>query len=1266
KDNFLKFIKYDLKNNSWDLEWKDLFEKYSYDPLGSFSVVQNSDYHPAALVIQGDDSDIFVKHLDDDANGWSAEDEQHFNLSFNNETINNSYRILSSFKERNFSVIISKIVDDNYDFLVAFENATSKLPLLRIVGTREGDRYIGAIQENDGLIKLFTRDNSNGLVYIYQMTWSSGVIGNTALRKDLFDVVPRSFEYQYQEKYFIGGYSGDNYANYALTSYDENTYSLVAYLNLYQLRKEIFSLANIDRENKYIRVAYYLAYNVINKKIPILPTSNLQYLDEAYYFLPLVIAQKFQQNNQYDLALDWYRTLYDYENNQPVFYFDGLEANTSEDNNLRRADDWFRDPLNPHAIAATRKGTYLRYTLFSIIGCLLQYADAEFTIDTAQSLAKARTLYNTALELLSTDELQPEKIDCDRLIVDVLNKINEAETREAVASVIYPLNDLGNKEEVVKAIAEIDTIIIGNNLPTSAKLEGIKAIVEENTRVQPELLTFNRAISESQANYFQLSQIFSASFEVASDSIKLPDYAYERYKDLFDVIIDSNSEEQFPIPDYLQPGYIPRSNFKFCIPPNPVLEALKLRAELNLYKIRSCRNIAGIKRQVDLYAVSTSADSGLASIQNGQLNVPGNNNLEPTQYRYQYIIARAKELVNIAQQVESSYLSAYQNFENENYTRLKANQDLELARAGVTLQDLRVQQAEGEVSLAELQKGRSQIQFNHYEDLIKEGWLWQETVGLLLQGSGVILGGIFGAIAGTPGGPQGTASASAIGVAVGSALSGGGAAFATYASYERREQEWKFQKKLARQDIRIGEQQIANAQNGVRVVGQERNISALQVENADATLEFLLNKKLNAELYAWMSNILRGVYSYFLQQATAVARMAEQQLAFERQESIAQYIQNDYWNVNDENAVSTNSDEDSDRLGLTGSARLLKDIYRLDQYYFETNERKLQLTKTVSLARLDPFAFQQFRETGEIKFNFPLELFDRDFPGHYLRLIRQVRTSIIALVPPNEGIKATLRTTGNSTVIISQPTFQSIPLKLAPQSVALTSPINATGLFELQQQPELLLPFEGLGVDTGWELSLPQASNPFNFDTIADVLITIDYTALHSEDYKSEIIQQLDYSVESDRAFSFRNEFADAWYDLNNPEQTDAPMRVTFQTRRQDFPPNIQDLEIANILLYFSLEEGSSLDGEEVQLYFTERNQAEKGGAANPIDSAIGTLKGNAASWIPIIGQPVEGEWRLSLPNTPEVKEIFEQEKIQDILLVITFSGEAPKHSSTL
>src|SRR5262249_27934516 len=157
----------------------------------------------------------------------------------------------------------------------------------------------------------------------------------------------------------------------------------------------------------------------------------------------------------------------------------------------------------------------------------------------------------------------------------------------------------------------------------------------------------------------------------------------------------------------------------------------------------------------------------------------------------------------------------------------------------------------------------------------------------------------------------------------------------------------------ANQDVLIGAQNVTIAQDQLGVANQELAISGLQVEHAEAVLNFLSNKFTNVELYDWMSGVLKRVYSYFLQQATSMAQLARSQLAFERQELPPPFIQADYWEPPSDfwSGGNTNG-QAADRRGLTGSARLLQDIYQLDQYAFDTNKRKLQLTKTISLALL--------------------------------------------------------------------------------------------------------------------------------------------------------------------------------------------------------------------------------------------------------------------------------------------------------------------------
>jgi hypothetical protein len=610
-------------------------------------------------------------------------------------------------------------------------------------------------------------------------------------------------------------------------------------------------------------------------------------------------------------------------------------------------------------------------------------------------------------------------------------------------------------------------------------------------------------------------------------------------------------------------------------------------------------------------------------------------------------------------------LAAIEKLNAEQYSVLKARQDARLAHANVLLHDLRVREAENGLRLAELQKERAQISADYFTGLLAEGVSDLEQESLTLQAMAVgafytasVMSAIPNVIAGLAdgvivdwGGIMGHLAQS---------FSAHASFLATIASYQRRAQQWQYELNLAQQDIGIGAQQVQMADDHVRVANQEQQMAQIGGEHAAATLDFLSNKFTNVELYDWMSRTLEAIYSYFLQQATTMAQLAANQLAFERQVLTPPFIQDNYWQPLSETSGQNGSAPD--RRGLTGSARLLQDIYQLDQYAFEKNTRKLQLTKTISLARLSPAEFQRFRERGVMTFKTPMELFDREFPGHYLRLIRKVRTSVIALVPPTAGIRATLSAAAVSRVVVGNGVFQTMIVNHGPQSVALSSPRDATGVFELDPQAELLMPFEGMGVDTTWELRMPKAANSFDYRTIADILITIEYTALESFDYRQQVIQGLGAAISADRPFSFRHGLADQWYDLHNPDQTAIPMTVRFSTTRNDFPPNFSNLKIAQVVLYFSRADEKAFEVPVNHLHFTEQESAGAvGGGAITLDGVISTLKGNAGSWTPMIGKAPIGEWELALPNTSEMKDRFRNEEIDEMLFVITYTGLLPE-----
>lgn len=1066
------------------------------------------------------------------------------------------------------------------------------------------------------------------------------------------------------------------------------------------------------------------------------PASILTYIEEAYYFVPLHLALQLQRRRHYISSLDWFRNVYDYS--RPVAerkIYHGLVREESLPAVFARDADWLLDPLDPHAIASTRASTYTRFTLLSLVRCFLDFADDEFTRDTSESVPRARVLYETALELLGLPELNQHLGLCSDIIGTLQIDLEQTIVATAPAwagawkALVADLGGITNPEllrattnEVRNALqanrpwqdrfAEAEDLVsqVRAGQPATPDLGALlDAEPERVSRAFQGLMTapevvdaLDRVGTLAEEDFLQALTIVSAPGETTLPAnLELPG-AGNASGDGFGLFGRTNGNptisttalspallrgairtaQRTPVP--FLPGSV---SYDFCIPPNPVLRALRLQAELNLFKLRTCRNIAGMERQLEPYAAPTDTESGLPQIgAGGSLVLPGTVSLQPTAFRYQVLIERAKQLVQLAGQIEAAMLAAFERRDAEAYNLLQARQNVQLARAGVRLQDLRIREAEGGVKLAELQRESAQIQADHYQQLLDGGLSALEQEALALLSTSVDFQYAASAFSFAAAASHAVAAAlswsdftgserasllAAAASSTASGLSSLAGAWSTRssiasarASYERRAQDWEFQRVLAQQNIRIGNQQVSIAEDHVRVVGQEREIAEMQHDHARDTVEFLTTKFTNLELYDWMSGVMEGVYSFFLQQATATARLAENQLAFERQQIPPAYIQADYWEAPAEDGAGAGtSGQAIDRHGLTGSARLLQDIYQLDQYAFETDRRKQQLVKVLSLASVDPFAFQRFRETGVLPFETPMETFDRDFPGHYLRLIKRVRVSVIALIPPGEGIKATLSATGLSRVVIrSNGLFQQSLIRRPPESVSLSSPSNATGLFELTpQSPELLLPFEGMGVATNWELRMPRASNPFDYSTIADVLVAIEYTALDSFDYRQQVVQELDRSISADRPFSFRHQFADAWYDLHNPDQTATPMTIGWETRRQDFPPNVENLRIQHVVLYFVRAGDASFEIPVTHLHFTEVNAAGAiGGGSGSIDGVISTRRGNAGSWTPMIGKSVIGRWELSLPNTAEVRDRFKDEQIDDILLVITYSGRTP------
>jgi hypothetical protein len=881
---------------------------------------------------------------------------------------------------------------------------------------------------------------------------------------------------------------------------------------------------------------------------------------ECTYYVPLDIAFRLKDAGRPDESLEWLHRAADLKTGKPRLSVaaDALARLRSANPTRSSDNDWLLSPL-PHEAAEQIPGGYERRVVLGAISAYLDMAEADFARDTAESLSRAREAYLAALDLLDSDVFGAPSPSCRTLTIE----IGDARLRRIVIRLREELFrsdpiDRFERDRLITADLEVDKLVRQHRSGDDLNDFG-QQVHQIYGKAQPRRArqTMQRCTTESSSVQAQRSRAMLAN----SAYFELIQRGFTRDGDGSLVWTD----------------WIPAPAFTYCIPPNPVITLLRLRAESGFFKLTHCMNSNGLKREPAPYSAPTDVESSVSDELVTPVQAPGVDAFTPPGaviYRFKALIERTRELVSIAQQMESTYLLFLERRDSEQFSVIQARQGLSLASATVNLQDLRVTEADNGKLLAQVQLERTEDTLKHYVSLLETGLSASEEGALMGLALAAILQSTMIPIAGLTD-PAAKLAAAAQAQSFGSSYN------SMKASYERREQEWKFQSVLAEIDSRSAQIQNTLAADRFNITKQELRISKLSRDHAGDVVEFLDIKFTSRELYAWMGGIVGKAYRYFLQQASSTAKLAQRQLAFERQEPELAFILDDYWTHIPTGSLP-GSNSERDRRGMTGSVRLLQDITRLDQRAFLTDRRRIPLPKHISLFAHDPIAFLRFRETGILPINTTMDQFDRDFPGDYLRLVKRIRVSVVALIPPMDGIKATLSSTGISRVVRGGDRYQEATLATQPETVAITAPSQGPGLMELQQdQAEMYLPFEGLGVAGGWVFSLPKAANAFDFNTIADVIFTIEYSAIYSHEYRQQVVQRLNsrLAYQGERTFSLRQHFADEWYSLHHPElMDDASLRLrpTLELGRADYPPNLinDSLKLSQLSIYFVRREG--------------------------------------------------------------------------------------------
>jgi Tc toxin complex TcA C-terminal TcB-binding domain/Neuraminidase-like domain/Salmonella virulence plasmid 28.1kDa A protein len=634
----------------------------------------------------------------------------------------------------------------------------------------------------------------------------------------------------------------------------------------------------------------------------------------------------------------------------------------------------------------------------------------------------------------------------------------------------------------------------------------------------------------------------------------------------------------------------------FCVPPNDQLMAYWDTVAGRLSNIRHCLTLGGQFAPLALFA--PKIDPGLlvraaaAGLDIGSILADMNSPLP--NYRFNVMVQKTIEFCNEVKSLGAALLQAMEKKDAEDMALLRSSNGIAVLKAMLLVKQQQVDEATHNLEALQQQQALVQTKIDYYNGLINSGLNSWETTSLALSQTAIAgdtaavqieyLGNVLGLIpdfdvgaegfGGSPaatvkfGGTQLGGATRAIAAAIrgtaGVAHSQAGVA-STQATFTRRSQEWQFQLSLANAELQQVSKQILAATVRQSIANQDVTNQQLQIDNAQAEDDFIHSKFTNSDLYAYMIGQISTTYFQSYQLAYALAKQTEQTFRYELGLATSSYINFGYWN--------------SLKKGLLAGEQLTYDVRNMEKAYHDQNVREYELTKQICLSQLDASALEALITNRECWINLPEELFDMDYPGHYMRRVKAMSLTIPCVAGPYTTVACTLtmiknsvRANNTSGGLYPRKVVSGIPADDSRfrdavgsiQSIATSTAQNDDGLFELNFRDERYLPFEGSGAISQWHLQLTPGVATFDLNTISDVILHLRYTARDGGDgLRSDAVASLKARINTmlvsltdtglTRLFSSRHEFPTEWYAfLNGPAGIDQVL--TLNLTRDRFP----------------------------------------------------------------------------------------------------------------
>ncbi|KAH6845653.1 insecticidal toxin complex protein [Chaetomium sp. MPI-CAGE-AT-0009] len=555
-------------------------------------------------------------------------------------------------------------------------------------------------------------------------------------------------------------------------------------------------------------------------------------------------------------------------------------------------------------------------------------------------------------------------------------------------------------------------------------------------------------------------------------------------------------------------------------------------------------------------------------------------------YRFTTVLPKALQWASLAKATAGALQMAIEKADGEVLSSLRLAQERQMTELGLEVSKNAYRAADWDVQALDKQMVHATTRLQYFQRLIERGLntgeiahaaataasMGSRTSATVVDGIGQGMASVpdmwvgVAGIAGSPlqfnqmpmGVKLGTGFATAARILNTVAdISGTSAGLSlTQAGWERREDEWQHSCDLTVLEIQQIKRQRLASRRRLDTALRDLDSTQRRIEHSAEVHDFARDKVSRYELYLYLQQENAALYRQLFDLALGTAREAQQALRFELGDTAISCL------------PASLASWDSLHEGLLAGEQLELALCAMERAHMSKHCREYELTKHISLRLHFPAAFVLLKATGYCEVDLPEWLFDLDYPGHYMRRIKAVSLTVPCVAGPYTGVHCKLQQLSSAIRFrparVHRDTCKCCSKKKAAkaetargsnnnkppppppcpndphlwhrhagtEAIATSTGQADSGLFELAFADQRYLPFEYSGAVSRWRIELPPENNQFDFDSLSDLVLHINYTAREGGDEfarESSAAAQRFLPGGGWRFFDVRHELPEVW-----------------------------------------------------------------------------------------------------------------------------------------